>query len=383
VIDWNFLETELENFRRGGLYREPDNGSVRQSWLRAAEAQGRIPIDASSNDYLGYAAGPVSRETYRGASGSGASRLIHGTRPIHRALEGEITTWVDQPATLLFASGYAANVGAIGSMAQSGDLVISDALNHASIIDGCQLSRAEVAVFRHADIGAVESILRLKGPTRRCWVVTESYFSMDGDSPDLRALRSICDQHQAALVVDEAHALGVFGARGSGLCNQNGIKPDILIGTFGKALGAQGAFVASTTVFRNWLWNRARSFVYSTALSPMLAAVVHENLTRAQQDESGRAWLEAAGSELRRLLMNAGVRVLESSYGPIVPIILGTPERAVAIANKLITQGILVQAIRPPTVAADSCRIRVTLNSTFSDEQIRRLADSIIRVCAE
>jgi len=268
-------------------------------------------------------------------------------------------------------------------MAQSGDLIISDALNHASIIDGCRLSKAEVTVFRHVDIGAVESILRMEGSKRRCWVVTESYFSMDGDSPDLCALRSICDQHRAALVVDEAHALGVFGAGGSGLCSQNGLKPDILIGTFGKALGAQGAFVASTTLFRNWLWNRARSFVYSTALSPMLAAVVHENLTRAQQDKSGRVRLETAGGELRRLLMSAGVRVLESSYGPIVPVLLGTPERAVAVTNDLVAQGILVQAIRPPTVAADSCRIRVTLNSTFSDEHIRRLADSIIEACAE
>jgi 8-amino-7-oxononanoate synthase len=385
VIDWDFLESKLEGLRNGGLYREPEDGAIRESCLRRATALGVTPIDASSNDYLGYAKYPVSRETYleSTSTGAGASRLIHGTRPEHQALERALSTWVGQPATLLFASGYAANMGVMGTMAQLGDLVISDSLNHASIIDGCRLSRAEVAVYAHTDIGAVDSILRREAPKRRCWVVTETYFSMDGDSPDLQALRSICDERRAALVVDEAHALGVFGPNGSGLCNQYGFKPDVLVGTFGKALGAQGAFVASSTTFRNWLWNRARSFVYSTALSPLLAEVALRNLTRARADDSGRSRLSNACAELRDRLAAAGIELLRSSYGPIVPIILGSPERALAVTDDLISQGILVQAIRPPTVAPDSCRIRVTVNSTFNDEQVQRLAASIIRTCSE
>jgi 8-amino-7-oxononanoate synthase len=385
VIDWDFLESDLERLRGAGLYRNPGEDGVRASCIRRAMELGVGPIDACSNDYLGYANGLVSRETSLGETsiGAGSSRLIHGTRPAHQTLESSLSKWVDQPAALLFASGYAANLGVIGALAQSGDLIVSDSLNHASIIDGCRLSRAEVAVYRHADIGAVHDILRRESASRRCWVVTESYFSMDGDSPDLRTLRSLCDEHRAALVVDEAHALGVFGPNGAGLCRQHGFQPDVLVGTFGKALGAQGAFMASSAVVRNWLWNRARSFVYSTALSPLLAAAVLRNLARAQQDEPGRVRLRNVSAELRHLLAGAGIKVMESSYGPIIPIMLGSPERALSATNHLISQGILVQAIRPPTVPPDSCRIRVTVNSTFSDEQVQRLAQSIIRTCTE
>ncbi len=383
VIDWEFLENDLNELRQASLYRQPEDGRFREACGQGAKLLGVAPIDASSNDYLGYANCPVSRETNLAgtSTGAGASRLIHGTRAAHRSLESALSDWVGQPAALLFSSGYAANVGLISALAQPGDLIASDSLNHASIIDGCRLSKAEVVVYPHVNLEAVEGILRQKAPSRRCWVVTESYFSMDGDTPNLSALRAVCDKQRAALVIDEAHALGVFGPKGSGLCRHHGFSPDVLIGTFGKTLGAQGAFVASSTIVRNWLWNRARSFVYSTALSPLLAAIVFANLIRVQQDDLGRALLNDRVEEFRLLLANGGISVLESSYGPIVPIMLEHPDRALAVTKYLCSQGILVQAIRPPTVAPESCRIRVTINSTFSRENIQRLAMAIIRTC--
>ncbi len=175
------------------------------------------------------------------------------------------------PSSLVFSSGYAANVGLMSSLPRPGDLVVSDALNHASIIDGIRLSKCRVAVVPHLDVGAVETALRDRG-AGRAFVVTESYFSMDADSPDLGALRALCDRHGAALVVDEAHAVGVLGPGGAGLCAEQGVVPDALVGTFGKAFGAAGAFVAGCEALTRWLWNSARSFVISTGMSPVVAA---------------------------------------------------------------------------------------------------------------
>ncbi len=384
VIELDFFSKSLDRLREEGLFREPDEGSARNESLQRATELGVSPIDASSNDYLGYATTPVSRETNGKpqSAGAGASRLIHGTRPIHRSLENEIAAWVDHPGALLFSSGYAANIGVIGALAQPGDIIISDALNHASIIDGCRLARAEIAVSAHLDTGAIEAVLCRERHRRQCWVVTESYFSMDGDSPDLVQLRAMCDEYRAPLIVDEAHALGVFGPQGSGLCRQLGLKPDVIVGTFGKAVGAQGAFVGSGPVLRDWLWNRARSFAYSTAMSPLLAHAALNNIQRARNDEAGRSRLLEIVSRFRRSLINANVPVLASSHGPIIPIILGSPKRAMAATSHLISRGILVQAIRPPTVKPGSCRIRLTLNSMLSDEQVSRLANAIIETCA-
>ena len=278
--------------------------------LRRPEAA-RVPtardIDFTSNDYLGAARGHVSRATSDGSvpprrrprtahrlrphgpqplHGTGASRLVHGTHPLHELLEQGLASWVQQPAALLFASGYAANLGALSALAQPEDLIISDELNHASIIDGCRLSRAQLRVVPHLDLTAVESAL--KQPARRRWVVCESYYSMDGDMADLPALRRLCDQHGAYLYVDEAHALGVFGPNGSGLCARSGVKPEVLIGTLGKALGSHGAFVAGEDALRLWLWNRARSFVFSTATAPSAALQTLQLLHWAQHAEEDR-----------------------------------------------------------------------------------------------
>src|SRR5690606_10715162 len=185
-------------------------------------------------------------------------------------------------------------------------LIVSDALNHASIIDGCRLSKARTVVIPHRDTEAVRQALR-QSTARRRWVVTESYFSMDGDCPDLRALRAICDQYDAALVLDESHAVGVFGPAGRGLAAEAGIRPDVFVGTLGKALGAQGAFVAGARHLCEWLWNRARSFVFSTGMSPLLAAMARGAVDLARADDAGRQVLAKRSEELRAVLREAGL----------------------------------------------------------------------------
>ena len=385
VNSWTFLREDLDRIRSAGLYRDPDDGRCRLECAEEAHRLGVTLIEACSNDYLGYVWASVSRETIENepSLGAGASRLIHGTRGEHRRLEACVAQWVDQPSALLFASGYSANVGVMSSLPQAADLILSDELNHASIIDGCRLSKAEVRVFPHLDVRQLEATLQEESPRRRCWVVTESYFSMDGDSPDLGRVRALCDTHRAPLIVDEAHAIGVFGPEGSGLCRQSGLKPDVMIGTFGKAIGSQGSFVCADPVVREWLWNRARSFVYSTATSPLLADLTLINVERARRDDAARARLNEISVRFRERLRASGVTVMKSSHGPIVPVVMGAADRAVAACEHLLSRGILVQAIRPPTVAKGSSRLRVTLNSGMTDAQLERLAMSIVDACAK
>ncbi|HHH10665.1 MAG TPA: aminotransferase class I/II-fold pyridoxal phosphate-dependent enzyme, partial [Sorangium sp.] len=227
-----YLARELMTLRRSDLLRKP----------RPEPPAGALQL--CSNDYLGYAEKPWPTEAMATATGAGASRLVSGDSAAVRGLERALAEWVQLPAALVFTSGYAANVGLLSAIAGAGDVIVSDALNHASIIDGCRLSRAQVVVVPHLDCGAVEAALKQHTGARRRFVVTESYFSMDGDCAELAALRRMCDEYGAALLVDEAHALGVFGAGGRGCCARAGVKPDALMGTLGKSLGSQGAFVA-------------------------------------------------------------------------------------------------------------------------------------------
>lgn len=371
----DFLVRELGRLETLGLLRE-----------EALPGSAGGLVDACSNDYLGLAGRGVSRETLSALAGvqggAGASRLIHGTAPQHLALERDLAHWVRAPAALLFSSGYAANVGTLTALAGPGDLIVSDALNHASIIDGCRLSRAEIAVYPHCDVDAARRALSAHaGPGRR-WLVTESYFSMDGDSPDLQGLAAACRDADAALLVDEAHALGVFGPKGAGLCAETGVRPDALIGTLGKAVGVQGAFVAGSTELRQWLWNRARSQVFSTAPSPVLAALASDRVRQAKNADAERRTLANLGQRLHEQLRARSVDVPSAAAGPIVPIVLGTNERALRVATAVRRAGFLAQAIRPPTVPTGSARLRVTLHATMSTEQVDQLATAIANACS-
>ena len=334
-----------------------------------------------SNDYLGYRSrGRLTRYALAAAgehpAGSGASRLVLGEHRAHRALEHALSEWLGFEETLVFTTGYTANLGLISALAQEGDLVVSDAWNHASIIDGCRLSRAKVAVVPHGSVDAVRNALRTSTARRR-WVVTEGYFSMEGDTPDLAALRSVCDEEDAALIVDDAHAIGVHGSAGRGCSFAAGVRPDALVGTLGKALGAQGAFVAGSRDLCRWLWNRARPFVFSTGLSPLLAAVGQGAVMEARDDEIGRGRVMAASCRLREGLAEGGLPVAPS-YGPIIPLILGEETRALRWSRRLAELGIRIQAIRPPTVPPGTSRLRIGVRADLRDDEVDRVVAALI-----
>lgn len=362
------LEVELTALEQRGLLRDPAAGGG------GGGGEANRVLNLCSNDYLGYASEPWPASSLVG--GAGASRLVSGNHPAHEQAERALTTWLGTEAALLFSSGYAANVGTIAALAGPSDVIVSDARNHASIIDGCRLSGAAICVVPHLNLDAVRGALTGARQARRRWMVTESYFSMDGDSPDLGALRSLCDEQDAALVVDEAHAVGVFGPRGAGLCAEARIAPDVLIGTAGKALGLQGAFVTGSGVLRMWLWNRARSFVFSTGVSPALAAAIESRVQRAAADESSRARLRAVETQLREGLAALGVAGAGQGRGPVIPWVLGPPAAAVAASRRLRDRGVLVQAIRPPTVAEGTSRLRISAHARLEAEEIERAIEA-------
>lgn len=346
-----FLDDDIDRARRGDLLRD-----------RPAP-QPRGGLSFCSNDYLALA----SELAPSAPSGAGGSRLVSGDGPLHFQLEAASAELVQQPAALVFTSGYATNVGTLSALAGPDDLIISDSLNHASLIDGARLSRAAIQIVPHLDVSAVELALRSRS-RRRAFVVTESYFSMDADTPDLPFLRRLCDEHQAVLVVDEAHALGVLGPEGRGLCAATGIRADVLVGTFGKAFGAGGAFVAGCPSLITWLWNRARSFVFSTGLSPAVAAAALQGLQRAGSQPERRARVHQAALQLRTGLARLGVTA--AGEGHIVPWILGPPALALGVARRLRELGIDVRAIRPPSVPEGTARLRLTVTSAHSPAAI-------------
>jgi 8-amino-7-oxononanoate synthase len=374
-----FAKGTLEKLDHDGLLRDSSDG-LRARAVDAAQRLGRPVVDAFSNDYLGLAGGDVSRETpvqSRAPSGAGASRLIHGTHAEHVALEAELAAWVGFESALLFSAGYTANVGIAQALGGPGSVFVSDALNHASLIDGCRLSRARVEVVPHLSLeGADRCLAEHAGAALRC-VITESYFSMDGDGPDLRLLRALCDRHDAVLVVDEAHALGVFGAEGAGRCQALGVTPDVLVGTLGKSVGTQGAFVASSARVRELLWNRARSFVFSTAPSPALAKLSMFHVTGTRAPPGAPPRLDELARTLRSGLAERRVPMVSGSFGPIVPLLVGHERRALEVVERLADEGVLAQAIRPPTVPPGTARVRLTVKATWQDDTPARVASAV------
>jgi 8-amino-7-oxononanoate synthase len=343
-------------------------------------------LTLTSNDYLAYTGlrseyPDTDRDYCR--TGAGASRLIDGTTAEHDGLEDALAAFLERDDALVFSSGYAANLGLVSSLAGPSDLVVSDRLNHASIIDGCRLSRAEIAVVPHLDVAAVEQALvahrERNRPNSRAFVVTESYFSMDGDVPDLVALRALTHRFEAALLVDEAHALGVFGPSGRGLCHARGVVPDATVGTFGKSVGASGAFVAGSFSLIEWLWNRARSFVFSTGISPILARTARRGLTRMIADDLGRERLLSHARRLREGLTALGYEVPATSLGPIVPVLIGDAARALAVADDLAREGVRVVAIRPPTVPEGTSRLRITVHAGLTESDLDRALEAFGR----
>lgn len=332
-------------------------------------------LDLCSNDYLGLARHPRLKRRFAAAAeqlgvGSTASRLLRGHRDAFRRVEERFAGWKGAAAALYFSTGWAANLGVLTTFLEEGDLVFSDALNHASIIDGIRLSKARRVVFPHADPAALERLLAREPCAGRRFVVTESLFGMDGDRAPLAAyarLRAVCD---FSLIVDEAHAVGVFGASGSGLIEELGCAADVFlsINTAGKALGVAGAFVCGPAWAKDYLIQAARPFVFSTAPPPAAAEAVDEALDLIAEQPGLRRHVRALARGLRERLG------MPPDDSPVLPVVLGANDAAVEAAARLQSAGYDVRAIRPPTVPAGTARLRVSLNARLTADELDRFA---------
>jgi 8-amino-7-oxononanoate synthase len=338
--------------------------------------KGRDMLLLCSNDYLGLANHPSLRQAAvqameRYSFGAGASRLISGTSPLHQALEDSIACFKGTEAAIVFNSGYSANTGIIPAIAGTGDVILSDSLNHASIIDGCRLSKAEVLVYRHKDVGQVETLLQKYLNARRKLIVTDGVFSMDGDIAPLRDLVSLSEKYDAILMVDDAHGTGVLGKTGRGTVEHLGLsgRVPIQMGTLGKAFGSFGAYAAGSNDLINMLINNARSYIYSTALPPSVCAASLAAIAVVEQDPERRDRLWKNRSRFVNGLKSIGIST-GNSETPIIPIVIGDSGRALKAAERLFECGIYASAIRPPTVPVNAARIRTTVTAAHTEDDI-------------
>lgn len=352
------------------------------------ERELRLPrgIDFSSNDYLGLSRHPQLRQTLldelRGEKplSAPASRLLRGNLEEHTTLEERLARFKGTEAALLFPSGYQANLGLLTALLGPDDRVLSDQLNHASLVDGLRLSRARKVVFPHCDVSALERLLKEAHSAGRTFVVTESLFSMDGDIPALDDYADLAERHEAVLIVDDAHATGIYGdERGSGLTEVFGIekRTAAITSTFGKAFGLCGAFVAGSRPLINWLVNRARPFVFSTAPAPLLLHAIGAALDLVASRPDLRTRVLSLADKLRTSLERGGLDCL-GSRGPIVPVVLGDNRRTVGVACRLQERGFDVRAIRPPSVPRGTARLRISVHANHTKQEIESLAQAVL-----
>jgi 8-amino-7-oxononanoate synthase len=368
---------DLEDLRTRDLFRVMP--SISGPPGRVITVNGRDALNFSGNNYLGLAGHPevveaAARYARSYGAGSTASRLIAGNGDPHRELESFIAGWKGTESALLFVSGYQANVGTISALTASADLIISDELNHASIIDGCRLSRARVDVCPHLDLNRLEDLLRQTG-FRRKMVVTESVFSMDGHQAPLGDIHMLCRRWGAFLMVDEAHATGVFGSTGQGLAAAQGVVPEIQMGTLGKAVGVAGAYVAGSKSLIETLVNRARSMIYTTAAPPAVLGSALSALKLVASEE-GRKRRDRLQDNVRALADRLRSELdCDSGGAHIVPILVGQSARALRVSQACLGRGVFAQAIRFPTVPEGTARLRLTLMSDHSPQDIEQAVD--------
>lgn len=339
-------------------------------------------VDLASNDFLGFASHPHVVEAMRDGllslgGGATGSRLLSGHRDAFGVLEERLAALCASEAALLFGSGYAANLGLLQTLLRPRDLVLSDERNHASLIDGIRLSGARKVIYRHQDLEAVEQALRMPRGDARAVVVTESVFGMDGDLTPLGALADLCDAHGGLLVVDEAHATGLYGEDGAGRVAEQGLRARVLatVHTGGKALGSGGAWVAGPRELVDHLINRARTFVFSTAPLPVLIPALHAGLDLLQREPERRLEVHRKAALLRRSLGEAGV--LAGGDSPVVPLVVGDNTAALGLQADLRDEGFDVRAVRPPTVPSGTARLRVTVRHPTSDDDLLRFAAAV------
>lgn len=369
----DFIERQLEEIRSRNLYRQLKVVDGEQD--ATVRLNGREVLNLSSNNYLGLANHPALKEAAREAldrygCGSGASRLISGNMTAHEELERRIARFKGTEAALVFNSGYQANVGIIATLVEKDDVVLSDQLNHASIIDGCRLSRAAVSVYRHCDMDHLASLLEEAPAAARKLIATESIFSMDGDIAPLQEIVALAERHGAMVMVDEAHATGVRGPDGAGVVAELGLGDRVLVqmGTLGKALGAFGAYVAGAAKLKDLLVNRARSFIFTTSLPPVVLAMAAAAVELVKEEPERQCALQRNTRRLRDGLEQLGYAVGGSTQ--IIPVMVGEEQPCMQLAAHLLEAGFYVQGIRPPTVPPGTSRLRVTTMSTHTTEQM-------------
>lgn len=380
--EWNWLSKELDRLREQELYRTMTVLEGPQTTV--VEAEGRPQRLFSSNDYLDLANDPEVKAAAREALeqygvGAGGSRLTTGTGPLHVRLEEELARFKGREAALVFNTGYMANVGILSALMGRGDVIFSDQLNHASIIDGCRLSRAEVVVYRHNDMADLEDKLRVH-QGRKGLIVSDGVFSMDGDLVPLPQMVELAKRYGVYTMIDEAHATGVVGATGRGTEEHYHMEGsvDVLMGTLSKAVGSEGGFVCGSKELIQYLTNKARSFIFSTALSPVTMAAGLRGLQKIQEEPQRVAQLRDNMAFLCQELGRYGISAQSDSA--ILPIIVGEEKRAMTAMEALKERGYYVSAIRYPTVARGSARLRVALMSSHTRDELAGLAQALAYV---
>jgi len=375
-----FCALELARLEDAGLGRRVralDSASEPEVIL-----DGRRVLCLASNNYLGLAAHPevvdaATEAARRYGAGAGSARLVTGGLVLHDELEARLAAFKGTEAALLFSSGYLANLGTVAALVGPGDAVFSDSLNHASIIDGCRLSRADVHVYRHADAGHLADRLaawrRGAGPGPRALVVTDSVFSMDGDVAPLPDIAAASERHGAVLMVDEAHATGVVGPGGRGAVTAFGLdgRVGVVMGTLSKSLGAAGGFIAGSADLCAYLRNRARSFIFDTALPPPTAAAALAALRILEREPERPVRARRLAGRLAAGLRVAGYEVPDPPAA-VLPVVVGSPDAAMGLSARLLDAGVLVTAIRPPSVPEGTSRLRATVMATHTDAEIDR-----------
>ncbi|MBI5573040.1 MAG: 8-amino-7-oxononanoate synthase [Elusimicrobia bacterium] len=375
----------LEEKKKNNLFRILRSANFRREgkiYFRNKEY-----FDFSSNDYLGLADHPKLKEASKRAAeefgtGASASRLLSGSLEIHHQLEDKIASFKGKESALVFNSGYQANIGIISSLFTKGDVIFSDRLNHASIVDGILLSGAKFFRFQHNDLNYLECLLKKeRGKFKNCLIITETIFSMDGDRPFLKQMVELKEKYGCQMMVDEAHATGIFGKNGSGVVEEEGLtnKVELIIGTFGKALGSFGAYLACSKNITEYLINTCRSFIYSTALPPSIISANITGLELIKEEPFRRKILLENAGYFRDEIKKIGFDTRGSSQ--IIPLILGEISKTVKFSNELQDNGYWVLPIRPPTVPAGESRLRFSLTYYHSKEILQKLIENIRELC--
>jgi len=370
----NFLKDEINDLKKKGLYRELRTVEGEQD--SSVVINGKRVLMFSSNNYLGLANHPELKKASMDAAsrygtGSGGSRLISGDMEVHRTLEKELALFKEAERALLFSSGYHANIGTISALAGKGDVVLSDDLNHASIVDGCRLSKGEVRIYKHTDMNSLEETLRGSSRFRKRLIVTDSVFSMDGDIAPLPDIVDLAEKYSALVMVDDAHGTGILGKKGKGVIEHFGLggKVDIQMGTLGKALGSFGAYIAGSEDLIHYLVNKARSLLYTTALPPSVCGSALAALKLLGEQPELVSQLRNNARYFREGMRDLGYLIPEGET-PILPLILGDASVTMNMARDLFNEGIYVQGIRSPTVPDETSRLRITLMATHTAEEL-------------